>query len=269
MSFPQENYHYITIHEIKKEAAKFFHLEPKDFESKYGGRKITRPRQIAMYLTKNLTPFGYTEIARKFGGRDHSTVIHACKLVVSLMEQDPDLRKNIEILRGQIQGYSRKTYQTQLILPFAEIEVTKALLASCINQAARGSCGGAIQVAEDEWDGIQLTLFFMEEKKPARIESLVPFTPPPPRRLTHQDVIQLVADHYEVNPKVLSSPAQDEYLQYCAEVFKRLQARLEVVGHCRFLGILPGNDSGPAYFLKNDQLMSRDVEMLWGRLNPA
>ena len=63
-------------------------------------RSIARPRQIAMYLAKNLTTSSYPEIGRKFGGRDHTTIMHAVKKIEELLIHDSELSNDVELLRS-------------------------------------------------------------------------------------------------------------------------------------------------------------------------
>jgi chromosomal replication initiator protein len=63
-------------------------------------RSIARPRQIAMYLAKNLTTSSYPEIGRKFGGRDHTTIMHAVKKIEELLIHDSELSDDVELLRS-------------------------------------------------------------------------------------------------------------------------------------------------------------------------
>mgnify|MGYP003330593589 FL=1 len=63
-------------------------------------RSIARPRQIAMYLAKNLTTSSYPEIGRKFGGRDHTTIMHAVKKIEELLIHDNELSDDVELLRS-------------------------------------------------------------------------------------------------------------------------------------------------------------------------
>ena len=66
-------------------------------------RSFARPRQIAMYLSKKLTSRSLPEIGRKFGGRDHTTVIHAIKTIEEIMVNDPSLAEDIELLTRILQ----------------------------------------------------------------------------------------------------------------------------------------------------------------------
>lgn len=65
-------------------------------------RMVARPRQIAMYLCKQLTSKSLPEIGRKFGGRDHTTVIHAVKTVEALSLEDPSLRDDVTLLKRML-----------------------------------------------------------------------------------------------------------------------------------------------------------------------
>ena len=81
----------ITIDEIQRTVCQFYRVDRSEMSSKRRNRAVVRPRQVAMYLAKVLTPRSYPEIGRKFGGRDHSTVIHAVRLIETLRTQDADM----------------------------------------------------------------------------------------------------------------------------------------------------------------------------------
>ena len=66
--------------------------------------KLARPRQIAMYLSKQLTSRSLPEIGRKFGGRDHTTVIHAVRKIEQLREEDPALDEDVDLLRRMLEN---------------------------------------------------------------------------------------------------------------------------------------------------------------------
>ena len=67
-------------------------------------RAVARPRQIAMYLSKQLTTRSLPEIGRKFGGRDHTTVIHAVRKVESLRESDPSIEEDVDLLLRSLEA---------------------------------------------------------------------------------------------------------------------------------------------------------------------
>ena len=67
-------------------------------------RSVARPRQIAMYLSKQLTTRSLPEIGRKFGGRDHTTVIHAVRKIEQLREEDPALDEDVDLLRRMLEN---------------------------------------------------------------------------------------------------------------------------------------------------------------------
>ena len=92
-----------TIDQIQKKVSEHFNLKISDMHSARRSRIIARPRQIAMYLSKNLTTRSLPEIGRKFGGRDHTTVIHAIKKVEELKKNDSNLSEDIEILTRSLQ----------------------------------------------------------------------------------------------------------------------------------------------------------------------
>ena len=78
----------ITIDEIQRTVCQFYRIDRAEMGSKRRARAVARPRQVAMYLAKVLTPRSYPEIGRKFGGRDHSTVSHAVRLIEDLRHPD-------------------------------------------------------------------------------------------------------------------------------------------------------------------------------------
>ena len=65
-------------------------------------REVALPRQVAMYLSRTLTKHSLQEIGDAFGGRDHGTVIHACKAVDNMMEQDATMRGSVAFLKSQL-----------------------------------------------------------------------------------------------------------------------------------------------------------------------
>lgn len=77
-----------TLENIQKVTAEYFSIRVSDLHSKRRSRSITRPRQLAMYIAKELTKNSLPEIGESFGGRDHTTVIHACKKIAELMADD-------------------------------------------------------------------------------------------------------------------------------------------------------------------------------------
>jgi chromosomal replication initiator protein len=94
----------ITIEEIQKAVVAHYSLKLADMQSKRRSRVVARPRQVAMYLAKQLTPRSLPEIGRRFGGRDHTTVMHAVKKVDELLGEDDGLARDVETLRRRLQG---------------------------------------------------------------------------------------------------------------------------------------------------------------------
>jgi len=84
----------VTIENIQKTVADFYQLRLTDLLSKRRTRSIARPRQMAMFLAKSLTEHSLPEICNAFGGRDHTTVLHACRKIDSLCETDGRLRED-------------------------------------------------------------------------------------------------------------------------------------------------------------------------------
>ncbi|MFD2234277.1 chromosomal replication initiator protein DnaA [Phaeospirillum tilakii] len=94
----------ITIEEIQKKVAEHFNIKLAEMSSARRSRQVARPRQVAMYLAKQLTSRSLPEIGRKFGGRDHTTVMHAVKKVEELKESDQGFAEDVELLRRMLQG---------------------------------------------------------------------------------------------------------------------------------------------------------------------
>ena len=88
----------ITIDSIQKLVAEYFKIRVADLLSSRRNRSITRPRQIAMALSKSLTRHSLPEIGNAFGGRDHTTVLHACRKIESLRGEDRRIDEDYEIL---------------------------------------------------------------------------------------------------------------------------------------------------------------------------
>ena len=94
----------VTIEEIQKRVAAHFNIRLSDMHSARRARSVARPRQVAMYLAKQLTARSLPEIGRKFGGRDHTTVMHAVKKVDELREHDPSFAEDVELLRRMLES---------------------------------------------------------------------------------------------------------------------------------------------------------------------
>ncbi|MBX6367335.1 MAG: chromosomal replication initiator protein DnaA [Rhodospirillales bacterium] len=93
----------VTIEEIQKRVAEHYNIRLGDMHSARRARAVARPRQVAMYLAKQLTPRSLPEIGRKFGGRDHTTVMHAVRKIEELKAQDRTLAEDLELLRRMLE----------------------------------------------------------------------------------------------------------------------------------------------------------------------
>ncbi len=93
----------VTIDEIQKRVAEHYNIRLSDMHSARRARAVARPRQVAMYLCKQLTPRSLPEIGRKFGGRDHTTVMHAVRKIEELRTADRSLAEDIELLRRMLE----------------------------------------------------------------------------------------------------------------------------------------------------------------------
>ena len=93
----------VRIEDIQRVVAGHYHVSRSDLVSSRRTRAIVVPRQIAMYLAKVLTPRSLPEIGRRFGNRDHTTVLHAVRKIEGLLAQDSGLAREIEGLRRRIE----------------------------------------------------------------------------------------------------------------------------------------------------------------------
>ncbi|HEV2567577.1 chromosomal replication initiator protein DnaA [Sphingomonas sp.] len=94
----------ITIDEIQRAVSAHYGMRQAEMVSARRARAVARPRQIAMYLAKRLTPRSLPEIGRRFGGRDHTTVIHAVKQIERLRGEDADLDADVRTLIRQLEA---------------------------------------------------------------------------------------------------------------------------------------------------------------------
>lgn len=94
----------VSIEDIQKRVAEHFNIRVSDMHSARRARSIARPRQVAMYLAKQLTTRSLPEIGRKFGGRDHTTVMHAVRKVEELCTQDASFAEDLELLRRMLRS---------------------------------------------------------------------------------------------------------------------------------------------------------------------
>jgi chromosomal replication initiator protein len=92
----------ITIEDIQRAVCTHFKIDRGEMASQRRTRVVARPRQIAMYLAKELTPRSFPEIGRRFGGRDHSTVIHAVKTIEALRMSDADIDADVRRIRNAL-----------------------------------------------------------------------------------------------------------------------------------------------------------------------
>ncbi|MEK7348277.1 MAG: chromosomal replication initiator protein DnaA [Candidatus Eisenbacteria bacterium] len=94
----------IDVHEIQRLVARHFNVTEESLRGKRRTDTIAFPRQIGMYITRTITDLSLAEIGAKFGGRDHTTVMHACQKIEGLMANDKDIRKTVEELMGALNG---------------------------------------------------------------------------------------------------------------------------------------------------------------------
>ncbi len=100
--FTQPNQKNITIELIQKFVGDYFGLSYKDLRGKRRTKAVAFPRQVAMYLSRELTEYSTTEVGAEFGGRDHTTVMHACQKIEDRMKLDPNLEPTLQALVKKI-----------------------------------------------------------------------------------------------------------------------------------------------------------------------
>jgi chromosomal replication initiator protein len=93
----------VKIEDIQKLVASRFNVSRSDILSERRTAAVVRPRQIAMYLSKVLTPRSLPEIGRRFGGRDHTTVLHAVRKIEKELGDDAGLNEEVELLKRMLQ----------------------------------------------------------------------------------------------------------------------------------------------------------------------
>jgi chromosomal replication initiator protein len=94
----------VTVEEIQRKVAEHYNIRLSDMHSPRRARPLARPRQVAMYLSKQLTEHSLPEIGRKFGGRDHTTIIHGVRKIEELCQADRAMKDDIETLKRVIAG---------------------------------------------------------------------------------------------------------------------------------------------------------------------
>ena len=100
----RENERRITVDDIQKAVADHYGLKQSDLLCERRTRAVARPRHVAMYLAKQLTTRSYPDIGRRFGGRDHTTVLHAVKRIEALKAEEPALAADLELLARKLRG---------------------------------------------------------------------------------------------------------------------------------------------------------------------
>jgi len=100
----QPDLHRVDVHDIQRLVARQFSVTEESLRGKRRTDTIAFPRQIGMYIARNITDLSLAEIGAKFGGRDHTTVLHACQKIEGLMANDKEIRKTVEGLMGTLNG---------------------------------------------------------------------------------------------------------------------------------------------------------------------
>jgi len=92
----------VTPEAIMRAVASFYRLTEEELTGPSRSRRIARPRQVAMYLMRQETNASLPQIGKKLGGRDHTTAIHACTRIITLMDEDENLRREVQAIREQL-----------------------------------------------------------------------------------------------------------------------------------------------------------------------
>jgi chromosomal replication initiator protein len=100
--FAQPSQKNITIELIQKIVSDYFGLSYKDLRGKRRTKAVAFPRQVAMYISRELTEYSTTEVGAEFGGRDHTTVMHACQKIEDRMKLDPNIEPTLQTLLKRI-----------------------------------------------------------------------------------------------------------------------------------------------------------------------
>lgn len=92
----------ITVEFVQETVAKHFRVKTQDLKSSARSKSVALPRQIAMYLIRKYTGLGYKEIGQYFGGKDHTTILHACNKIETQFAQNPETRQLVETIQNQL-----------------------------------------------------------------------------------------------------------------------------------------------------------------------
>ncbi len=92
----------VSMEDIQEAVSARFHVKIADLKSRRRSKTLVHPRQIAMYLCRELTDASYPEIGRHFGGKDHTTIIHACRQITKAKDGDTTLNATLESLSEEI-----------------------------------------------------------------------------------------------------------------------------------------------------------------------
>lgn len=92
----------LTIADIQAAVCRRYDLLPIDMRSARRAREVARPRQVAMYLARRMTARSLPEIGRRFGNRDHSTILHGIRQIERLRKEDPDLNRDVTLLEQEL-----------------------------------------------------------------------------------------------------------------------------------------------------------------------
>lgn len=92
----------LTVKRIQNVVSAFYGIDAEEMTSARRAKGVARPRQVAMFLTRAMTPKSFPDIGRLFGDRDHTTVMHAVHKIESLMASDSDFAVDVEVLRERL-----------------------------------------------------------------------------------------------------------------------------------------------------------------------
>jgi chromosomal replication initiator protein len=99
----------MSIESIIRVTADYFSLSPNDIKGKKRSQNIVFPRQLAIYIARNITEFSLTEIGQDFGSRDHTTIMHSCQKIEDRIKLDPTMESTIQTIIRMIKDYNAKS----------------------------------------------------------------------------------------------------------------------------------------------------------------
>jgi chromosomal replication initiator protein len=93
----------VTIEDVQRAVCDYFEITPQQLMGKNRSKKFSQPRHVALYLCRELTDLSFPDIAQKFGGKDHTSVIYACRKIKQAADDDPNMASILQYLTKQVE----------------------------------------------------------------------------------------------------------------------------------------------------------------------